>query len=61
MIQAMIVCPKTGKAVPTGFAFGSLEVFDATTLTNNTVTCAACGDTHLVDDSTVKLFPQEPA
>lgn len=59
MIQAMIVCPKTGRAVPTGMAFGSLAAFDATTLVNNSVTCAACGEAHLVDNSTVKVFPQE--
>ena len=59
MIQAMILCPKTGRAVPTGIVFGSLAAFDATTLANNSVTCAACGDSHLVDDTTVKIFPQE--
>jgi hypothetical protein len=59
MFQAMIVCPKTGKAIPTGFTFGSLAAFDATTLTNNTLQCAVCGETHVVDNSTVKIFPQE--
>jgi len=61
MIQAMIICPKTHKPVKTGIVFGSLAAFDATTLKNNTVRCAVCGDSHLVDDSTVKVFPSEPA
>jgi hypothetical protein len=61
MIQAMITCPKTGKAVPSGIAFGNLAAFDATTLKNNTVQCSACGESHLVDDSTVKVFPSEPS
>ncbi|HZY95614.1 MAG TPA: hypothetical protein VFE35_00780 [Candidatus Cybelea sp.] len=55
----MITCPKTGRAVPTGIAFGNLAAFDATALANNTVQCAACGETHIVDNSTVKIFPQE--
>lgn len=61
VIQAMIVCPETGRAVPTGIVYGSLAAFEATKLSNNTVKCAACGETHIVDDSTVKVFPQEPA
>jgi hypothetical protein len=60
MIQAMITCPTTGKSVPSGIAFGSLAVFDATTLVNNVVKCAACGEEHLVDNTTVKVFPSEP-
>jgi hypothetical protein len=60
MFQAMITCPKTGTAVPTGFVFGNLAAFDGTTLVDNTVHCAACGDEHLVDNATVKVFPQEP-
>ncbi|MFY9719717.1 MAG: hypothetical protein WAK16_08730 [Candidatus Cybelea sp.] len=46
--------------MPTGFVFGTLAAFDGTTLVNNTVHCAACGDEHLVDNATVKVFPQEP-
>jgi hypothetical protein len=61
MIQAMITCPKTGQAVPTGFVFGNLAAFDGTKLEHNTVQCAACGEMHLVDDSTVKVYPSEPA
>jgi hypothetical protein len=60
MINAMITCPKTGRAVPTGIVFGSLAAFNGTTLKGNTVRCAACGDMHLVDNSTVKIFPSEP-
>jgi hypothetical protein len=60
MINAMITCPKTGRAVPTGIVFGSLAAFDGTTLKDNTVQCAACGEPHLVDDTTVKVFPSEP-
>lgn len=60
MFQAMMTCPKTGKAVPTGIAFGTLAAFDGTTLANNTVQCVACGEGHLVDNTTVKVFPQEP-
>jgi hypothetical protein len=59
MIRAMITCPKTGQAVPTGIVFGSLAAFDQTTLHNNAVQCAACGESHLVDGSTVKVFPAE--
>jgi hypothetical protein len=61
MVQAMIICPKTQKAVPTGIVFGNLAAFDAATLKNNTVRCAACGEPHLLDDSTVKAFPQNMA
>lgn len=55
----MILCPKNGNAVPTGFSFGDLATFDATTLVNNYVQCGSCGEMHLVDDSTVKVFPSE--
>jgi hypothetical protein len=59
MFQAMITCPTTGKSVPTGFAFGDLAAFDSTTLVNNTVRCKECGEGHLVDNTTVKVFPNE--
>jgi hypothetical protein len=57
VITAMIKCPRTGKAVPTGFQFGTLAAFDATVLENNHVRCSACGEMHLVDNKTVKAFP----
>lgn len=57
----MIICPSTGKAVRSGLVFGDLATFEATTLTNNTVRCTACGEQHLVDNTTVKAFPQELA
>jgi hypothetical protein len=41
-------------------AFANLQVFDQTILENNSVQCAACGRSHLVDNSTVKVFPSEP-
>lgn len=59
MFQAMITCPKTNRAVPTGMAFGSLAAFDATTLVNNVVRCRECGENHIVDNTTVKVFPKE--
>jgi hypothetical protein len=59
MFQAMITCPKTGRAVPTGITFGNLAAFDQTTLIDNVVKCSACGEQHLVDNSTVKVFPSE--
>ncbi|MBV8154216.1 MAG: hypothetical protein JOY98_07340, partial [Candidatus Eremiobacteraeota bacterium] len=37
-----------------------LAAFDATTLVNNYVQCNLCGERHLVDNSTVKVFPSEP-
>ncbi|MBV8283003.1 MAG: hypothetical protein JO175_00045 [Candidatus Eremiobacteraeota bacterium] len=61
MIKAMIICPTTGRPVFTGLAFGSLAAFDATTLVNNYVQCNLCGERHLVDNSTVKVFPSEPS
>jgi hypothetical protein len=60
MVQAMITCPTTGRAVPTGIVFGTLAAFDSTTLENNVIGCRECGEKHLVDNSTVKVFPQEP-
>jgi hypothetical protein len=57
MLYAMMICPKSGKAVRTGLRFGSLKQFDATTLRGNRVRCTDCGEMHLVDDSTVKVFP----
>jgi hypothetical protein len=60
MINAMITCPTTGKAVPSGITFGTLAAFDAAMPSNNVVKCAACGQGHLVDNSTVKVFPKEP-
>ncbi len=60
MINAMITCPKTGKAVPSGIVFGSLAAFDAAILENNVVRCTQCGESHLVDNTTVKAFPSEP-
>ena len=59
MVRAMIICPKTGKAVPSGFTFGDLTSFDSATLVNNYVQCASCGEMHLVDNSTVRVFPSE--
>jgi hypothetical protein len=59
MFQAMIRCPSTGKLVPTGLTFGTLSAFDATTLINNVVQCAYCGGRHVVDNSTVKVVPNE--
>lgn len=60
VIQTMITCPTTSKVVPAGMVFGTLQAFDETILENNTVQCAACGQSHLVDNSTVKVFPSEP-
>ncbi len=60
MVQAMITCPSTGRSVPTGIVFGDLATFEGTTLIGNTVRCSACGEAHLVDNSTVKVFPSEP-
>lgn len=60
MINAMIACPKTGKAVPSGIVFGTLAAFDAAILENNVVRCSECGENHLVDNATVKAFPSEP-
>jgi hypothetical protein len=60
MINAMITCPKTGKAVPSGFVFGTLAAFDGTKLENNVVQCSECGENHVVDNTTVKAFPSEP-
>jgi hypothetical protein len=60
MIKAMITCPTTGKAVFSGMAFGNLAAFDGVKLENNVVQCTECGESHLVDNSTVKAFPSEP-
>ncbi len=60
MIRAMITCPKTGKAAPSGIVFGNLAQFDAAVLENNVVRCTECGENHLVDNATVKAFPSEP-
>lgn len=60
MVHVMITCPKTGRNVPTGIVFGSLAAFDGATLVNNVVGCGECGETHIVDNETVKAFPQEP-
>jgi hypothetical protein len=60
MIQAMITCPRTGRPVPTGLTFGTLTAFDSTILENNSVHCPSCGEMHLVDNTTVKVFPSEP-
>jgi hypothetical protein len=60
MINAMITCPKTGKSVPSGIVFGTLAAFDGTRLEGNVVRCTECGENHLADNSTVKVFPSEP-
>jgi hypothetical protein len=59
MVNAMITCPRTGKSVPSGIVFGSLAAFDAAILENNVVRCTECGESHLVDNATVKVFPSE--
>ncbi len=59
MIQAMITCPTTGRTVPTSIVFGTLAAFEGTRLENNHVKCRACGQDHIVDNSTVKIFPEE--
>ena len=59
MVEAMVVCPSTGRAVRTGFVFGNLAAFDAVVLQSNTVLCTECGEKHLVNNSTVKAFPKE--
>lgn len=54
----MITCPTTGRAIRTGIGFGDLASFDSATLKGNCVgPCEACGDLHLVDDSSVKVPP----
>lgn len=48
MLQAMIVCPKTGKRIPTGVVFGDRETFErqSVVLKQNTVQCPECGVPH---------------
>jgi len=57
MIEAMIICPRTGKPAHTGMAFGNLAAFDSATIVDNYARCSECGEMHLVDNSTVKVFP----
>jgi endogenous inhibitor of DNA gyrase (YacG/DUF329 family) len=45
MGMLMITCPTTKKPVPTGIAMDK-ESFKTATLTNNSVSCAACGKMH---------------
>ncbi len=59
MVEAMILCPTTGRAISTGMVFGNLAAFDGTILENNHVRCSECGQQHLVDNTTVKAFPKE--
>jgi len=42
----MIKCPKTGKEISTGIAMDT-ESFKSATLTNNSVTCPHCKQTHV--------------
>jgi hypothetical protein len=56
-MKAMITCPTTGKTVPSGLGFSDLASFDSNKLIGNYVRCSACGEMHLVDDTTVKVFP----
>ena len=47
MPRIMIKCPKTKKLVPTGFAMDKASFDNPTNvLTNNTVSCPACGQNH---------------
>jgi hypothetical protein len=57
VIYAMITCPNTGEAVPAGMRFSDLRSFDASAIEGNTVGCSACGQAHLVDKTTIKVFP----
>lgn len=57
-MQLMIKCPKTGKAIPTGFDMDETSLATAT-LTNNSVTCSECGGTHTWSKSDV-LPPPKP-
>lgn len=57
MVRVMITCPKTGKAVPSGFGFGDLASFDSARLIGNYVQCTDCGEMHLVDNETIMAFP----
>lgn len=45
MGMLMITCPTTKKPVHTGFLMDK-KSFETATLTNNSVSCSACGKTH---------------
>jgi hypothetical protein len=44
--ELFIVCPTTGRAVPTGFTAVSAAVLGRTTVDRFVVQCEACGQRH---------------
>jgi endogenous inhibitor of DNA gyrase (YacG/DUF329 family) len=46
MANVMIKCPATGKLVPTGFEMDA-QSFASSDLSDNSVSCPACGGTHV--------------
>jgi hypothetical protein len=54
MRSIIITCPTTGQEVRTGLEMDE-EAFDAATLTDNPVTCPACGQVHSWDISDARL------
>ncbi|HKU82341.1 MAG TPA: hypothetical protein VJP76_09250 [Candidatus Tumulicola sp.] len=57
-MRLMIECPKTGKLIPTGLRF-TLASYDAASFFGNQIGCSACGELHLADKTTVKVFPDD--
>jgi endogenous inhibitor of DNA gyrase (YacG/DUF329 family) len=48
MGMVVIKCPKTGKVIPTGVGMDKAS-FQTSSMSNNTVSCPACGGTHTWD------------
>lgn len=46
MGMVMIKCPKTGKPLPTGIAMDK-KSFESSSMSNNSVGCPHCGESHV--------------
>lgn len=59
-MRLMITCPETRQIVPSGFSCANLAEFKSNTYIDNYVHCPACSKMHVVDGSTIQVFPEEP-
>ncbi len=59
MAKILIICPKTKKPTDTGMEMDK-QSFDSATLSNNSLNCPDCGETHVWDKVDAHLEENRP-
>ncbi len=60
MPNVMILCPVTGKPIPTSFAVESEANLDFLGINNNEVACPECNQTHIWNRNDAFLEGEQP-